>query len=59
MEIYNQILEVVTAAKSDIEKFYASGNKAAGTRARKYMQDLKVLAQDLRIEIQNSKKPEE
>ena len=31
------------------------GNKAAGTRARKGLQDLKKLAQDIRLEIQAKK----
>lgn len=32
-----------------------TGNKAAGVRARKWLQDLKQLAQDLRIAIQRCK----
>jgi hypothetical protein len=38
-----------------MEKFYEKGNKAAGTRARKGLQDLKKLAQDIRLEIQSKK----
>jgi hypothetical protein len=41
--------------EADFEKFYGKGNKAAGTRVRKGMQDLKVLAQEIRTEVQNSK----
>lgn len=40
---------------SENEKFEIKGNKAAGTRARKALQDLKNLAQTRRIEIQDSK----
>ena len=36
-------------------KFYEKGNKAAGTRARKQLQDLKKLSQEIRLEIQDMK----
>lgn len=39
----------------DMEKFYDKGNKAAGTRARKQLQDLKKLSQEIRLEIQDRK----
>lgn len=41
--------------EGDFDKFYNKGNKAAGTRIRKGMQDLKVMAQDIRKEVQDSK----
>jgi hypothetical protein len=41
--------------EEDMEKFYDKGNKAAGTRARKQLQDLKKLAQEIRLEIQDIK----
>ena len=41
--------------EEDFAKFYDKGNQAAGTRVRKGMQDLKSLAQDIRVEIQNMK----
>jgi hypothetical protein len=59
MEIYNKIVALVEVAKEDIDKFYVKGNKSAGTRVRKHMQDLKALAQELRLDVQNSKKTEE
>jgi hypothetical protein len=36
-------------------KFYEKGNKAAGTRLRKGMQELKKLAQEIRVEVQERK----
>ena len=42
-------------AKTDAEKFYKNNNKAAGTRLRKYMQDIKQLAQEVRIEVNEIK----
>ena len=41
--------------EGDFEKFYDKENQAAGTRVRKGMQDLKNLAQEIRIEVQNTK----
>ena len=46
---------LVESVSSEMEKFYEKGNKAAGTRARKGLQDLKILAQDIRLEIQAKK----
>jgi hypothetical protein len=39
----------------DSSKFFEKGNKAAGTRARKNLQELKKLAQELRVAIQDAK----
>ncbi|MDR0330568.1 MAG: hypothetical protein LBH93_02515 [Chitinispirillales bacterium] len=52
-----ELLSEVEALKSEYEKF-ERGNKAAGTRARKSLQTIKKIAQDLRTEIQ-AKKGEE
>ena len=46
---------LVDQVSAEMEKFYDKGNKAAGTRARKGLQDLKKLAQDIRLEIQSKK----
>jgi hypothetical protein len=40
---------------ADFEKFYRGGNKAAGTRVRNAMQELKVFAQAVRTEVQTIK----
>ncbi len=55
MKKYAQLKDLIISIEDDFSKFYDKGNKAAGTRARKAMQDIKVLAQDIRKEIQNSK----
>jgi hypothetical protein len=47
---------------ADFEKFYRDGNKAAGTRVRNAMQELKTFAQSVRTEVQaikNGGKPGE
>ena len=55
MNRYEELIELLTSAKDDFEKFYDEDNKAAGTRVRKSMQDLKQLAQEIRLEVQNKK----
>ncbi|RMG71692.1 MAG: histone H1 [Bacteroidetes bacterium] len=55
MEKYTQLKSLVLTIEDDFAKFYEKGNKAAGTRARKAMQEVKVLAQDIRKEIQEQK----
>jgi hypothetical protein len=59
MKRFDQIRELVMSLEGDFEKFYEKGNQAAGTRVRKGMQDLKNLAQEIRIEIQDKKNTEE
>ncbi len=56
MSIQN-LLDEVEVLKQEYEKF-ERGNKSAGTRARKSLQNIKKIAQDLRIQIQDTKKPE-
>ncbi len=52
------LLNEVEVLKAEYEKF-ERGNKSAGTRARKSLQNIKKLAQDLRTQIQDAKKTEE
>ncbi|NLE00688.1 MAG: hypothetical protein GX640_12525 [Fibrobacter sp.] len=56
MSIQN-LLDEVEVLKQEYEKF-ERGNKSAGTRARKSLQNIKKIAQDLRVSIQDSKKSE-
>ncbi|UKT65480.1 histone H1 [Pedobacter mucosus] len=55
MEKFSKVKEAVAAIEADVEKFYNAGNAAAGTRVRKAMQDLKVLAQEIRAEVTDKK----
>ncbi len=50
MEEYEQLKQLVESAAEDIAKAQG-GNKAAGTRIRKIMQDVKATAQDIRKRI--------
>ncbi|QDV07690.1 Histone H1-like protein Hc1 [Planctomycetes bacterium Poly30] len=47
---YDQLVEAVNACREDIEKAEA-GNKAATSRVRKSMQEIKAIAQELRKEM--------
>lgn len=55
MSRFDEVKEVITGMEDDMTKFYEKGNKAAGTRARKGLQNLKKLAQEIRLEIQDIK----
>ncbi|MEQ9308652.1 MAG: histone H1 [Balneolaceae bacterium] len=55
MSRVSDLQALVESVSSEMEKFYDKGNKAAGTRARKGLQDLKKLAQEIRLEIQAQK----
>lgn len=50
MEAYEQLKRLIAEAEEDVAKA-AGGNKAAGTRVRKLMQDIKKAAQDVRVQI--------
>lgn len=51
MSHYNKLSDLVASMEADFQKFYEKGNKAAGTRIRKGMQDLKNMAQDIRKDV--------
>lgn len=55
MEKFEEIKKLIAEAEEDVTKFYVKGNKAAAVRIRKAMQDLKTLAQELRIHVQDAK----
>ncbi len=56
MDLQN-LLNEIENLKIEIEKFNR-GNKSAGTRARKSLQNIKKICQEIRIKIQNTKKSE-
>ncbi len=55
MEKFSKVKELIASLEADADKFYNKGNSAAGTRIRKGMQDLKNMAQAIRLEVQNAK----
>lgn len=50
-----ELNQLVADLEEDIDKFYEKGNKAAGTRARKKLQEIKKKSQEIRLEIQDMK----
>lgn len=48
---YAELQKLVAGMAADFQKFFGDGNKAAGTRVRNAMQDLKKFAQDVRNEV--------
>ena len=55
MKRFEQLKELVDSLEADFSKFYDKQNSAAGTRVRKGMQEMKNLAQEIRIEVQDMK----
>lgn len=55
MSRFEEVKGIITGLEDDMVKFYEKGNKAAGTRARKGLQNLKKLSQEIRLEIQDIK----
>ncbi|MCL4509595.1 MAG: histone H1 [Bacteroidetes bacterium] len=52
---YEELHELVGSFEADFRKFYEKQNKAAGTRVRKHMGELKKYAQQVRTEVQEMK----
>jgi hypothetical protein len=60
---YDQLLKLITEEveidgkkyllKDEFEKFFVKGNKTAATRVRKFMQELKKKAQEIRDDVQD------
>ncbi len=59
---YDELTRLVASMEQDFHKFFNQGNKAAGTRVRQAMQELKNFAQNVRTEVlamrSNPEKPE-
>ena len=52
--IFDELQDAINDCQSDVTKF-VEGNNSAGTRVRKAMQEVKRLAQDVRVEVQDQK----
>ncbi|TVQ61074.1 MAG: histone H1 [Phycisphaerales bacterium] len=50
MELYEKLKSIVAELEEDVRKA-EGGNKAAGTRVRQAMQDVKNVAQDIRKQV--------
>ena len=52
--LFDELQDAVNDCQTDITKFI-EGNNSAGTRVRKAMQEIKKLAQFVRVEVQDQK----
>jgi len=52
--LFDKLQDVINDCQTDVRKFI-EGNNSAGTRVRKAMQNIKTLAQEVRIEVQDQK----
>jgi len=51
----DELITLLEEVRTDYHKFYDKGNNAAGTRVRKAMQEIKTAAQEIRVDVQNTK----
>ena len=58
MEVFDRLKALVAETEADVIKA-EKGNRAAGTRIRKAMQDIKKTAQDVRVEVLQMRSSEE
>ncbi len=58
LETYEQLKSVIASVEDDLRKA-AGGNKAAGTRVRKQMQEVKNMAQELRKQVLEHREDEQ
>ena len=56
MATIQNLKTLIEAAEPNADKFFNGGNKAAGTRLRNILQEIKKLAQELRVEVSEKKK---
>ena len=54
MEAFEKLKALLAAAEEDVIKI-DKGNKAAGTRVRKAMQEIKAAAQEVRVKVLEAK----
>lgn len=50
-ELLDNLVGLVDGIREDAAKFEEKGNKAAGTRVRKAMQEIKAVAQEVRTYV--------
>jgi len=56
MKKFEELKDLVASVESDAKAFYDKGNKAAGTRLRNALQQIKVAATDIRKEVTELKR---
>ncbi len=56
LEKFEELKSIVASLDEDLAKFYNRQNTSAGIRLRKAMQDIKAIAQEIRVDIQEIRK---
>ena len=56
MNRLEELKQMVATFEEDYTKFLEKGNKTAGTRARKSLQEIRNFSKDVRMEISEAKK---
>ena len=51
---FDQLQDIINDCQTDVTKFI-EGNNSAGTRVRNAMQEVKKMAQAIRVEVQDQK----
>jgi len=51
MEKFEELKTLIASIEDDATKFYEKGNKAAGVRLRKGLQEIRTLSQTLRQDV--------
>lgn len=59
MNEFEKLVESIKEITVDADKFYNKNNKSAGKRLRKRMQEIKAMAQAVRVEVLKTTKNEE
>lgn len=58
MDKFNDLKTKILALEEDAKKFFENGNKTAGTRLRKGLQEVKATSQELRNLVTETKNAE-
>ena len=56
MNNLEELKNMLDKLEVDLIKFYDKGNKAASIRARKTLQDIKAQAQQIRVDVSETRK---
>ncbi len=56
MEKFEELKTLIASIEEDATKFYEKGNKAAGVRLRKGLQEIRTLSQTLRQDVSSKNK---
>ncbi len=56
MDKFNELKTLIANLEEEAMKFYTKQNKTAGLRLRKGLQEVKTLAQEIRLNVSETKK---